>query len=171
MRTGGDPPLGACPYCLTIGRFAFSFQERLYRHCPVCDLYFAERRTDDKALMAYYQEGYFEDSTGDQLSGQRSAIYRQLLDLLEGCRSKGCPAGHRLWLWLLSSGRARPGLVGPGVDPSTESVAHARTLLGGDVLCVPGCPSCGPALRGRHADQCPGSSGRCPQGNLSGCGT
>ena len=124
-----------CPYCQTGSDFYFPFYSRTYYHCPSCDLIFVRRKEDIKTVIAYYQNLYFDDHTEDQMSGQRTNIYRHILDVLEDYKKPGslldlgCGCG-----FFLKEARERGWQVS-GVDPSEKSIAYAKSLIGDAVVC------------------------------------
>jgi 2-polyprenyl-3-methyl-5-hydroxy-6-metoxy-1,4-benzoquinol methylase len=124
-----------CPYCHTLSNAYFLFNGRSYYHCPSCDLIFAKHENDGEAVIAYYQDCYFDENTEDQISGQRTDIYRHLLNLLEKNRKCGslldigCGCG-----FFLNEAKARGWKV-CGIDPSRKSVDYARSLIGDTVIC------------------------------------
>jgi 2-polyprenyl-3-methyl-5-hydroxy-6-metoxy-1,4-benzoquinol methylase len=124
-----------CPYCQTDSDFYFPFYSRTYYHCPSCDLIFVRRKEDIKTVIAYYQNLYFDDHTEDQMSGQRTNIYRHVLDVLEDYKNPGslldlgCGCG-----FFLKEARERGWQV-LGVDPSEKSIAYAKSLIGDAVVC------------------------------------
>lgn len=124
-----------CPYCRSVCMLDFLFFEREYYHCPSCDLIFLQRKEDIKNHIDYYRESYYDDHTVDQLSGQRSDIYRHILDLLANYKNPGslldlgCGCG-----FFLKEAKERGWQVS-GVDPSEKSIAYARSLIGDNVVC------------------------------------
>jgi 2-polyprenyl-3-methyl-5-hydroxy-6-metoxy-1,4-benzoquinol methylase len=125
----------SCPYCRTVSDFDFPFNTRAYYHCPSCDLIFAKQKEDINTVIAYYQNLYFDDYTEDQMSGQRTNIYRHILDLLDGYKKHGSllDLGCGCGFFLKEAGER--GWQVTGVDPSQKSIAYARSLVGDTVIC------------------------------------
>lgn len=124
-----------CPYCRKAGDFAFLFNGRNYYHCPSCDLISATQTKDIDTVIAYYRERYFDDQSGDQMSGQRTNLYSHILNILAGYKKPGslfdlgCGCG-----FFLKEARERGWQVF-GVDPSRQSIDHAKSLIGDGVVC------------------------------------
>ena len=124
-----------CPYCKTGSDFDFPFNTRTYYHCPSCDLIFLRRKEDIKTAIAYYRDHYFDDYTEDQMSGQRTNIYRQILDLLEGYQKPGSLLDLGCGCGLFLKEARERGWQVSGVDPSEKSIAYAKSLIGDTVVC------------------------------------
>lgn len=124
-----------CLYCQSVGNFCFSFYHRTYYHCPSCDLIFASREEDAKTVIAYYRDLYFDNEAEDQTSGQRTNLYRHILDVLDDYKKPGslldvgCGCGY-----FLKEARERGWQV-LGVDPSRKSIECAKLLIGDNVIC------------------------------------
>jgi 2-polyprenyl-3-methyl-5-hydroxy-6-metoxy-1,4-benzoquinol methylase len=124
-----------CPYCGSLSDLYFPFLRRSYHRCTSCDLIFAKREEDIKTVLAYYRNHYFDDWTRDQMSGQRTNIYRHSLKVLEKYRQPGslldvgCGCGA-----FLKEARERGWQV-LGVDPSLKSVEYATALIGNAAVC------------------------------------
>lgn len=124
-----------CHYCQLVSNYSFSFYNRTYYHCPSCDLIFASRNEDTKAVIAYYRDLYFDDEAEDQMSGRRTDLYRDILDVLDGYKNPGSllDIGCGCGFFLKEAGEF--GWQVLGVDPSRKSVNHARSLIGDAVVC------------------------------------
>ena len=124
-----------CPHCQAVSDFDFPFCGRTYYRCPSCDLIFASQKVDIKATIAYYRDLYFDNEAEDQISGRRTNIYRQIIDIMEDYKNPGslldvgCGCG-----FFLKEARERGWQV-LGVDPSRKSIDHARSLIGDAVVC------------------------------------
>jgi 2-polyprenyl-3-methyl-5-hydroxy-6-metoxy-1,4-benzoquinol methylase len=128
--------MAACPWCRSQAGYVMSrFGER-YLRCGSCDLVFRERLPDAETLHREYRDRYFEELAGDQLIGQRTALYRCILERIErherggSLLDVGCGCGFFIEL------AGRRGWRVEGIDPSSESVALAREVLGKAVSCV-----------------------------------
>lgn len=135
MASVGEEKRLDCPYCLSISNFYFSFCERAYHRCPSCDLIFAGQHEDIITTLAYYRECYFDNEAEDQMSGRRTDLYRDILDVLDGYKNPGSllDIGCGCGFFLKEAGEF--GWQVLGVDPSRKSVNHARSLIGDAVVC------------------------------------
>lgn len=124
-----------CPYCQTGSDFYFPFHSRTYYHCPSCDLIFARQEEDIKTVIAYYRNHYFADQTGDQMSGQRTNIYRHILDVMEDYKNPGSLLDLGCGCGFFLKEAAERGWQVSGVDPSQKSIAYARLLIGDNAVC------------------------------------
>jgi SAM-dependent methyltransferase len=125
-----------CQYCRSVSSYCFSFCNRNYYHCPSCDLIFAKRNEEvNKTIIDYYQNCYFDNEAEDQMSGQRTNLYRHILDVLDDYKQPGslldlgCGCG-----FFLKEARERDWQV-LGIDPSRKSIEYAKSLIGDAVIC------------------------------------
>jgi len=115
-----------------MGRFSFPFSTRLYFRCPTCDLIYLVRAPEwrnDKGL-SYYQEDYFDQYADDQPIRDKMHLNSRILDVIE----KHCTRGRLLDIgcgcgFFLRTAKDRGWSVS-GVDPSEQSIAKARELVG-----------------------------------------
>jgi 2-polyprenyl-3-methyl-5-hydroxy-6-metoxy-1,4-benzoquinol methylase len=122
-----------CPYCRSAALRRRELFERDYLYCADCSLG-AMAGLGDASIRAemaqYYERDYFELEAWDQLQGHRQGLFGHILDEIESGRSRGslldvgCGCGHLLREALSRGWRVQ------GVDPSSESVAHLRSLVG-----------------------------------------
>ena len=124
-----------CPFCRATSTVHFLFSGRRYYRCPSCDLIFAERQADAGANLKYYQNFYFDEHSGDQHSGQRATIYRQILDFLEEFHTKGSLLDVGCGCGLFLSEAHKRGWLIFGVDPSWQSIALAQSMIGKHFIC------------------------------------
>jgi 2-polyprenyl-3-methyl-5-hydroxy-6-metoxy-1,4-benzoquinol methylase len=124
-----------CPYCLSVSFADFTFSGRSYCRCPSCSLIFAEQGEDNKTVIAYYRDRYFDAGAQDQISEQRQEIFCYILTVLAKFQKPGslldvgCGCG-----FFLNEAKARGWQV-MGVDPSRKSIDYARSLIGEAALC------------------------------------
>lgn len=130
-----DEKIG-CHYCRFVSSYCFSFYNRNYYHCPSCDLIFAKRYEEvDKTVIGYYRDCYFDNEAEDQTSGQRTNLYRDILDVLDDYKKPGslfdlgCGCG-----FFLKEAR-ECGWQVLGVDLSLKSIEYAKSLIGDAVIC------------------------------------
>jgi len=124
-----------CPYCRTLSGFSFPVHRRSYYRCPSCDLIFARQKEDINTVIAYYRNRYFDDQTGDQMSGQRTNIYRHILDVLEDYKNPGSLLDLGCGCGFFLKEASERGWQVFGVDPSRKSIDHAKSLIGNAVVC------------------------------------
>lgn len=124
-----------CSYCGAVSSFDFNFHSRTYYHCPSCDLIFVGRKEDIKSVIAYYRDRYFDDQTGDQMSGQRTNIYRHIFDVLDGYKKPGSLLDLGCGCGFFLKEAVERGWKVSGVDPSEKSIAYARSVVGDTVIC------------------------------------
>jgi 2-polyprenyl-3-methyl-5-hydroxy-6-metoxy-1,4-benzoquinol methylase len=123
-----------CPYCQTISYVGFPFSSRIYYRCPSCDLIFAKYQSETKTID-YYQTRYFDEYSGDQMSGQRTNIYRHILDVLEDYKDPGSLLDVGCGCGFFLEEASKRGWHIFGVDPSLKSIDYARSIVGNTVVC------------------------------------
>jgi len=126
----GSPEVD-CPYCGQTSRFDFQYNHRVYFRCPACSLIHLVRKTEEADdPVSYYRQSYYNDYACDQSERNRTYLNDRILDLIETNVNKGrlldigCGCG-----FFLSRARDR-GWDIRGVDPSEQSIAKARELVG-----------------------------------------
>lgn len=120
-----------CPHCGQSSRFNFQYNHRTYFRCPACSLIHLVRKTEEQDdPLSYYRQNYYNDYADDQSERNRTHLNDHILDLIETNVNKGrlldigCGCG-----FFLSTARDR-GWDIRGVDPSEQSIAKARELVG-----------------------------------------
>lgn len=120
-----------CPYCEQSSRFDFQYYRRTYFRCPACSLIHLVRKTEEQDdPLSYYRENYYNDYADDQSERDRMHLNDHILNLIEtnGIKGRlldiGCGCG-----FFLRTARDRCWDI-QGVDPSEQSIAKARELVG-----------------------------------------
>jgi len=118
-----------CPYCRSEAKLDFIIYEGLSFRCKSCDLMFRGAE-DAEGLPQHYKDSYFSYYAHDELTGTRNAIYSHALDLIERetavgkILDVGCGCG-----FFLKEAKNRGWNI-TGIDPSQESIAYSKGLLG-----------------------------------------
>lgn len=108
----------------------------MFHRCHSCGLIFDGQWSEkDESYITYYQNSYFDDHARAQLSGQRTAIYRHALRLLQRHKKPGSLLDVGCGCGFFLQEAQECGWQVFGVDPSEKSVAQARALVGENVLC------------------------------------
>jgi len=104
---------------------------RRYFSCTNCGLVFRENaQIIEDQILNHYKKDYFSNSAYDQLEGHRRQVFDHILEKLESevgvgkILDVGCGCGNFL------KAAAKRGWKVKGIDPSKDSVSHARENLG-----------------------------------------
>ena len=125
----------SCPYCTTQSPLYFSFYSRIFHRCLSCGLLFnGPWSFNEESNLTYYQDSYYDDHAGAQLSGQRTAIHRHALRVLHQYREPGSLLDVGCGCGFFLKEAQGCGWRVSGVDLSEKSVRYARSLVGENVL-------------------------------------
>ena len=120
-----------CPYCRRTARFDFLFYVRSYYRCEGCDLIFLKNPStaDNKDPIDYYRGKYHSERAHDQEACLRTTLYPRILEDIERYKKPGriLDVGCGLGLFLREARDRGWDVV--GVDPSHQSIQHARELI------------------------------------------